>query len=86
MANLIEEERRLEQQHFEAQLNRTAPEGAENNVLASPPSSSRRRASFSSPFMPGIVGKQFRPPIALHTDLSHITTELWEISVLCMAH
>ena len=30
--------------------------------------------------------KQFRPPIALRTDLSHITTELWEISVLRMAH
>ena len=24
-------------------------------------------------------GRQFRPPIALRTDLSHITTELWEI-------
>ena len=22
---------------------------------------------------------QFRPPIALRTDLSHVTTELWEI-------
>ena len=29
---------------------------------------------------------QFRPPIALHTDLSRITTELWEIAVLRMAH
>ena len=29
---------------------------------------------------------QFRPPIALRTDLSHITTELWEISMLRMAH
>ena len=29
---------------------------------------------------------QFRPPIALRTDLSHITTELWEIQVLRMAH
>ena len=29
---------------------------------------------------------QFRPPIALRTDLSHITTELWEIPVLRMAH
>ena len=28
---------------------------------------------------------QFRPPIALRTDLSHITTELWEIPVLRMA-
>ena len=25
--------------------------------------------------------QQFRPPIALRTDLSHITTELWEIQV-----
>ena len=32
------------------------------------------------------VLSQFRPPIALRTDLSHITTELWEISVLQMAH
>ena len=30
--------------------------------------------------------QQFRPPIALHTALSHITTELWEIPVLRMAH
>ena len=29
---------------------------------------------------------QFHPPIALRTDLSHITTELWEIPVLRMAH
>ena len=29
---------------------------------------------------------QFRPLIALRTDLSHITTELWEIQVLRMAH
>ena len=29
---------------------------------------------------------QFRPPIALRTDLSHITTELWKIPVLRMAH
>ena len=29
---------------------------------------------------------QFRPPIALRTDLSHITTELWEIPMLRMAH
>ena len=29
---------------------------------------------------------QFRPPIALRTDLSHITTALWEIPVLRMAH
>ena len=29
---------------------------------------------------------QFRPPIALRTDLSRITTELWEIPVLRMAH
>ena len=29
---------------------------------------------------------QFRPPIALRTDLSHITKELWEIPVLRMAH
>ena len=29
---------------------------------------------------------QFRPPIGLRTDLSHITTELWEIPVLRMAH
>ena len=29
---------------------------------------------------------QFGPPIALRTDLSHITTELWEIPVLRMAH
>ena len=29
---------------------------------------------------------QFRPPIVLRTDLLHITTELWEISVLRMAH
>ena len=29
---------------------------------------------------------QFRPPIALRTDLSHITMELWEIPVLQMAH
>ena len=29
---------------------------------------------------------QFRPPIALRTDLSHITTELWEIPVLRVAH
>ena len=32
------------------------------------------------------LGTQFRPPIALRTDLSHITTELWEIPVLRMAH
>ena len=36
------------------------------------------------------VGKvhflQFRPPIALRTDLSHFTTEFWEIPVLRMAH
>ena len=30
--------------------------------------------------------EQFRPPIALRTDLSHITTELLEIPVLWMAH
>ena len=29
---------------------------------------------------------QFHPPIALRTDLSHITTELWETPVLRMAH
>ena len=29
---------------------------------------------------------QFRPPIALRTDLSHISTELWEIPVLRGAH
>ena len=29
---------------------------------------------------------QFRPLIALRTDLLHITTELWEIPVLRMAH
>ena len=29
---------------------------------------------------------QFRPPIALRTDLSHITMELCEIPVLRMAH
>ena len=29
---------------------------------------------------------QFRPTIALHTDLSHITTKLWEIPVLQMVH
>ena len=29
---------------------------------------------------------QFRSPIALRTDLSHITTELWEIPVLRMVH
>ena len=29
---------------------------------------------------------QFRPPIALRTDLSHITTELWEKPMLRMAH
>ena len=29
---------------------------------------------------------QFRPPIALRTDLSHIATELMEIPVLRMAH
>ena len=29
-----------------------------------------------------LVGSQFRPPIGLRTDLSHITTELWEIPVL----
>ena len=28
---------------------------------------------------------QFHPPIALRTDLSQITTELWEIPVLRMA-
>ena len=33
-----------------------------------------------------VLENQFRPPIALRTDLSHITTELWEISVLRMAH
>ena len=30
--------------------------------------------------------EQFRPPIALRTDLSHITKELWVIPVLRMAH
>ena len=30
--------------------------------------------------------RQFRPPIALRIDLSHITTELWETPVLRMAH
>ena len=34
----------------------------------------------------GSSGGQFRPPIALRTDFSHITTELWEIPVLRMAH
>ena len=29
---------------------------------------------------------QFRPPIAFRTDLSRITTELWEIPVLQMGH
>ena len=29
---------------------------------------------------------QFRPLIALRTDLLHITTELWEITVLWMVH
>ena len=29
---------------------------------------------------------QFRPPIALRTDRSHITMELWKIPVLQMAH
>ena len=33
-----------------------------------------------------LVGWQFRPPIALRTDLSHITTEFWKILVLRMAH
>ena len=33
-----------------------------------------------------VTPMQFRPPIALRTDLSHITTELWEIPVLRMAH
>ena len=28
---------------------------------------------------------QFRPPIALRTDLSRITTELWEIPVFSPA-
>ena len=32
------------------------------------------------------AARQLRPPIALRTDLSHITTELWEIQVLRMAH
>ena len=32
------------------------------------------------------LSHQFRPPIALRTDLSHITTELWEIPLLRMAH
>ena len=30
--------------------------------------------------------KQFRPPIALRIELSHTTTELWEIPVLRMVH
>ena len=30
--------------------------------------------------------RQFRPPIALRTDLSHITIELWEIPVLRIGH
>ena len=38
----------------------------------------------SPPHLAGL--SQFRPPIALPTDLSHITTELWEIPVLWMAH
>ena len=38
------------------------------------------------PSMAYAVFTQFRPPIALCTDLSHITTELWEIPVLRMAH
>ena len=33
-----------------------------------------------------IAFKHFRPLIALRTDLSHITTELWEIPALRMAH
>ena len=33
-----------------------------------------------------MAGFQFRPPIALRTDLSHITTELLEIPLLRMAH
>ena len=32
------------------------------------------------------IWTQFRSPIALRTDLSHITTALWEIPVLRMAH
>ena len=41
------------------------------------------RKTIADWFSPGC---QFRPPIALRTDLSHITTELWEIPVLQMAH
>ena len=44
--------------------------------------SSLAKASVSTK----VARPQFRPPIALRTDLSHITTELWEISVLRMAH
>ena len=33
-----------------------------------------------------LSSQQFSPPIALRTDLLHITTELWEIPVLRMAH
>ena len=33
-----------------------------------------------------VVLYQFRPPIALRTDLSHITTELLEKLVLWMVH
>ena len=42
----------------------------------------------TDPDAPAFKGaeNQFRPPIALRTDLSHITTELWEIPVLQMAH
>ena len=32
-----------------------------------------------------VVQWQFRPPLALRTDLSHIMMELWEIPVLRMA-
>ena len=35
-------------------------------------------------FMNNLI--QFRPPIALRTDLSHITTELWEMPMLRIAH
>ena len=42
--------------------------------------------SFEVPIRESLNFVQFRPPIALRTDLSHITTELWEISVLRMAH
>ena len=33
-----------------------------------------------------LILDQFHPPIALRSDLLHITTELWEILVLRMAH